>query len=466
MSENEVLSPKVFISYSWSSDAHQKSVIQLAERLISDGVDVVLDIWDLKTGNNLHKFMESMVVSSSITKVLLILDKYYKEKSNNGTGGVGIESEIVSGQIYNNANQDKFIPIVWEKDENNIPYLPVFLSSRFYIDLSQGNQKDEYQDLLRIIFNKPRHVKPSLGKAPAYLFAEGSKSLPSSFYDITKVLNTGELASKRFLLKTFFDDLYDSVQSLKIIEIQSATDELVLEKIQSFLPTLIEYDKILSNLIILEPKGILKYLRDFFESCLDSYSSDDQSKPQHPNQFAAIKFVSQELLIHTVAVFLKSEYFSELNELLSSGLIKRKWNSKESGNIMQLYEPIEILDITRNRRLNLNRTSITADLIKERTTTGELTFDDITQADIILYLRALFTQKHWFPRTLIYHNEWVTFDVFLRSEVTNYFYKFAPVIAIKDRSDLENKCKDKGLRLQFHMYSLSTICNLSKIATI
>ena len=38
---------KVFISYSW---AVQDRVIELAERLIANGVDVVLDVYDLKEG--------------------------------------------------------------------------------------------------------------------------------------------------------------------------------------------------------------------------------------------------------------------------------------------------------------------------------------------------------------------------------------------------------------------------------
>lgn len=47
--------PKIFISYSWSRDA---LVLDLANRLVSHGVDVVLDKWDLKEGNDKYEFME------------------------------------------------------------------------------------------------------------------------------------------------------------------------------------------------------------------------------------------------------------------------------------------------------------------------------------------------------------------------------------------------------------------------
>ena len=43
---------KIFISYCWSSSEHEEWVISLAERLMSDGVDVIIDKWDLKEGND------------------------------------------------------------------------------------------------------------------------------------------------------------------------------------------------------------------------------------------------------------------------------------------------------------------------------------------------------------------------------------------------------------------------------
>lgn len=66
------MEPKVFISYSWSSSGHQEFVRGLADRLISDGVNVVLDQYDLKEGQDKIPFMEKMVVDETITHVLLL----------------------------------------------------------------------------------------------------------------------------------------------------------------------------------------------------------------------------------------------------------------------------------------------------------------------------------------------------------------------------------------------------------
>ena len=46
--------PKVFISYSWSSDT---MALDLAKRLMEHGVEVVIDKWDLKEGQDKYAFM-------------------------------------------------------------------------------------------------------------------------------------------------------------------------------------------------------------------------------------------------------------------------------------------------------------------------------------------------------------------------------------------------------------------------
>ena len=87
--------PKVFISYSWHPKENQIRVEQLAERLFSDGVHCVIDIYDLRDGQDKNKFMEQMVNDPTVKKVLLICNKEYTEKANARKGGVGIESTIV-----------------------------------------------------------------------------------------------------------------------------------------------------------------------------------------------------------------------------------------------------------------------------------------------------------------------------------------------------------------------------------
>jgi hypothetical protein len=60
-------SPKLFISYSWSSCTHEDWVLSLAGELRESGVDVILDKWDMKEGHDAHAFMEKMLTDPTIT---------------------------------------------------------------------------------------------------------------------------------------------------------------------------------------------------------------------------------------------------------------------------------------------------------------------------------------------------------------------------------------------------------------
>ena len=102
--------PKVFISYSWTSKEYKESIMNLASQLRHDGVDVKLDIWDLKQGQDKYAFMEQCVTNPAIDKVLIMSDRVYTEKADARKGGVGDETTIISSEVYKNGNQQKFIP--------------------------------------------------------------------------------------------------------------------------------------------------------------------------------------------------------------------------------------------------------------------------------------------------------------------------------------------------------------------
>lgn len=137
---------KIFISYSWTPACNKKWVEQLVHRLESDGIEVVIDFKDLKLGHDKYAFMERTVNDDTIKKVLIICNRTYKEKADGRIGGVGDESAIITSQIYGNVRQEKFIPVVNEYDENGKPFLPNYLASRMYADLTDFEKG--YKELL------------------------------------------------------------------------------------------------------------------------------------------------------------------------------------------------------------------------------------------------------------------------------------------------------------------------------
>src|SRR5688572_17234818 len=79
----------------------------------------------------------------------------------------------------------------------------------------------------------------------------------------------------------------------------------------------------------------------------------------------------------------------------------------------------------RNKRLQLRRLSLRADLLKERCKGTGLTFQHVMQADFVLFLRARLKEGElfWSPETLLYANDFrhsAPFEVFARSRSSSY----------------------------------------------
>ena len=163
-------SPRLFLSYSWTSVDHQAWVLNLAERLVHDGVHVILDKWDLQPGHDAYAFMEQMVTDPTVTKVLMVSDSGYADKADGRKGGVGTESQIITPALYGKAARDKFAAAVTETTDEGQSTLPVFARSRIYFDFSSPEREEiGYDQLLRWTHNKPQHVRPKLGDIPRHI---------------------------------------------------------------------------------------------------------------------------------------------------------------------------------------------------------------------------------------------------------------------------------------------------------
>src|SRR5947208_15393071 len=101
--------PKVFLSYSHDSELHKDWVHTLATRLVANGVDVLLDQWDLTLGSDLARFMESGLTGAD--RVLAICTSQYVAKANAGRGGVGYEKMILTAKLMQNVTEDRIIPV-------------------------------------------------------------------------------------------------------------------------------------------------------------------------------------------------------------------------------------------------------------------------------------------------------------------------------------------------------------------
>lgn len=155
--------PHVFVSYSHDSEDHKNWVLTLATRLVANGVDVILDQWDLRLGSDLPRFMEAGLAGSD--RVLAVCTARYVDKANAGSGGVGYEKMILTAQLMQDVTTDRIVPIV--RDNGPPVVMPTFLGSRLYIDFRDpAAYEARYVELLRDLHGEQVSPRPPLGPNP------------------------------------------------------------------------------------------------------------------------------------------------------------------------------------------------------------------------------------------------------------------------------------------------------------
>ncbi len=398
----------VFISYSWSTPRHEDWVINLAERLMADGVDVIIDKWNLKEGHDKYTFMESMVTSTDVNKVLLILDKKYAEKANERSGGVGTETQIISPQIYSNVSQEKFIPIVVERDENGAEFMPVFLESRIYIDLSNSDHFEvNYEKLLRNIYQRPAYIKPKLGKAPTYLFADDVTShrtatISRSFE--TQYEKNPQKANS--IIKDFLDEFFESLKSYSIT-FSSRNDieagKQVVDSLNSYLVLRNDFISFYTQISKPEITFDIDILLKFFEKLPALRRPLDGRGSWANAEFDNFKFIIHELFLYSIAIGLKNESYKLLEEIFySSYFLKDSYETyPQPYRFDCFYYHIEVFNRYYNQTYSQNFLSPMADFIIKRLP-NEITKDQMVDADLLTYYIAEINNLRWFPITYVY----------------------------------------------------------------
>jgi hypothetical protein len=177
MANNENI-PKVFISYSHDSEDHKNWVLQLSTRLRSNGVDIILDRWNLKLGIDIAQFMEKGL--SELDRVICVCTDQYVVKANEGIRGVGYEKRIIVAEYLTEKNNNYVIPLL---RNNDLSKLPSCLLGLNYIDFRNDSlYESKYEELLRDLLNEPVLPIPPIGKNPFQTIKEFAqqKFIPSS----------------------------------------------------------------------------------------------------------------------------------------------------------------------------------------------------------------------------------------------------------------------------------------------
>ena len=447
---------KVFISYSWKPEQNRQWVENFARRLSDDGTHVILDIWDLKEGQDKYHFMEQMVRDEDIRKVLLICNKEYAEKADGRKGGVGDESMIISSKIYNEVQQEKFIPIVREYNSNSKPYLPIFLQSRIYIDLSNEEMfETEYEKLIRNIFGKPSSSRPPIGTPPPYISIDEPIHL-STVNKIRPIKNA--LLHNLPNAQIFIDDFYESfIESLDEFVIENNNigqavdlDDTYIKEIERLKPLRDNYIEFLDLLFRNYTQVDIDRFHGFFEKLLVYKINYEKKLKGHIHTIldgSHIHFLLYELFLYTLGHALNKEKFDIVSYLVEMPyLVTSEGREKIEALTYLSFNGHNRLFEHRKKRLRLNdRADLEGETLKQRSTNFLVKFIDIQEADLLLYyiscIKTLNPAKelmtwypYWLPHSLVYRMPYRPRLDRLISE--RFFEKFKLVFGVNKKEEL------------------------------
>lgn len=472
MELKKLVNPKVFISYSWTNKDHEQWVLDLAERLMHDGVNVVLDKWDLKEGQDTFAFMESMVRSDEkIDKVLIICDRGYKAKSNSRLGGVGTEAQIITPEIYSDVQQEKFIPIISERDELGNDFVPTYIATRKYVDLSSENFEENYDQLIRNIYRVPSFKKPALGLPPAYLFEEDV-----NHFKTTAVLKHMESIRYKYpdrlrgLWTQFSEAFIESLDQLNIKErVENEEVEVtiknMIDKSLSLKNDYVKAIEILCGTQQISEEDIIEFFEEIYP-----FTKDQQDSLSYADGFDQFKFLVSELFLYTITILIKSKNYLYISKLLHSEYyVRLKYKAQPAIRFTEFYFYVSSL-IQYNRKLGLNRISVQADLLIERASKKYAT--DLIDTDLFLYyvskldktIKETSTKPYWFPVTYIYFDNLNVIKILNKLKSRSHFENIKVVFNIQTPKEIikgiEEFESDRG-----YLNGFNNIPNITKHIT-
>ncbi|WP_294311149.1 TIR domain-containing protein [uncultured Sphingomonas sp.] len=441
--------PRAFVSYSWSSPTHEAWVLSLASRLREDGVDVVLDKWDLKPGHDAIAFMESMVTDPTVTKVIMVCDRTYVAKANAREGGVGTESQIISPEIYRSGSQDKFAAVMTDADEDGRPYIPTYYKGRIYFDFRSGDRfEDAYEQLLRWLVDRPQYVKPKIGSVPEAILsaAPAATATQSKARRAEQAIRESSVSAVAYV-REYGDALVPELQALSPdIARGEATDEKVLAAVAAMRPyarQLVEIAGVAGRYS--EDARVWEALLAQIERLARLMWRQPDIMSWHPHQFDAFKIIARDVFVSTLAVALDEERFD-----LATATIDRPWlirptegaNRPSTSDFTAFDNHVESLE-HRKQRLQLNRISLHADLVHDAHAAGSApSLESVLQAEFVIFLRSVgqATQGRWYPFPLVYASDrFAPFPLFARAESEAFFARLAPVLCVPDVAEFRRR---------------------------
>lgn len=491
MANEEGSQPRAFISYSWSSQEHRERIRAWADRLMADGVEVVLDLYDLQEGDDRYAFMERMATDESVSHVLIFSDSEYARKADKRSAGVGVESQIISKQVYEKVTQSKFIPIFCELDDNGDPFLPTYMQNRYGIDFSSEERANaSWEQLVRRLHGRPQYAKPPLGGRPAYLDedAEGDSGVARARL---KSLEAALLAGHRDVSVWRRDFLEACIRQADELRIREGIGEESLgERIVDDCRKLVPVRDALVDWVMLEvdsgisAEELRPTLTELLERLLELKSRPEGVTHWSDSWFGAHEVFVYEAFLYIVAALIRGRGDDLLRSIFEAHYMLLTTETYSEERFCRFDRFRGYSSVLKNYLLAPDGRRYVvpeAELIKRQATRGDIDFDAVMEAEVLAVMVSLATDcPLWYPGLIGYAKSFSHVPgLFLRATRHSDFVSLGRMVGIDDVAVLqsavvegiESNFKGQGGSFDFHLPgglrgTLLRMMNLERLDTL
>ncbi len=424
-----------------------------------------------------------MVTDPSVSHVLVFSDQEYAEKADARRAGVGVESQIISQEVYEQVAQSKFIPIVCDFDSAGEPALPVFMKSRIWLDFSTDEKANgSWERLLRLLHGSPEHVKPPIGRRPSFLDEDGGEQV-GVIRGRFRLLEAAVLGNARGVDLRRSDFLDACMEYTDDLRVREHPDEPALgTRVVGDCRKLVVVRDALVDWIALEMGGGIRgelaaMLTEALERLLELKARPAGVTRWNDDWFGAHSVFVYETFLYLVAVLIRTHGFDVLGTVFKTHYLLPETDrygdesfcrfDRFHGHSKALSEVLKAPDGQRYL-------SSEAELVKRQATRTDIAFKDIMEAELLSFMAFLVSEGGWwYPGTLNYAEySWVS-PLFLRATRHADFLEVGSAVGFDDADALRQAVRD-GSEAKLSQYRSSsgfranplTMMNVDRLDTL
>jgi hypothetical protein len=184
---------------------------------------------------------------------------------------------------------------------------------------------------------------------------------------------------------------------------------------------------------------------EVYQDLLKLCAQPDDRTPWWPELSDNFRFLDYELFLYLTSILVQHRRFSELDKLLTRLYFDPMLRTKDHPNGGFVGFPVfnqacSILEKDWKNKRQLRRMSIMADILNERATRKDVSFELLMQADLILFLRSVLhprqDEKCWVPRTLVFRETGRRFELFAKGASKRYFEQLMKALSVKNKDEI------------------------------